>query len=436
MISRPSAGLLQPQNNMNSTAHYITEKKLFENARIFIAPTKARDVVTIVGSVLGGATMLTRAQAGIPLLAGGLFDAGTKKNPKNILRESLAGRGATLSFFSGGDRTGFSGSCMPEDAPFLLQMIVECLGEASFPEKEIAIERAQQLGRLEESKTETRVQAGNELTRLLYDDKHVNYIESDQSVQKYLKSVTRKQLLDFRTLLGKGGLVIAIAGDTTADNALKAIERSFGKLSDGTSEAPAHSKNTKKAAAEEKRIPIPEKANIDVFLGSVIPITRDDKAFLPFMTLSDMLGGGFAAHLMQTVRERDGLTYGISTAPTGFGKDMQGMFRIWSTFSPHLFEKGIHTIRKEIKTFFATGITQDSLIRKQDEMTGSYVIGLSTTVGLATMLHKIGIEEKSLSYIDEYLELIRALSVKDIQEVAALIPYTRLAITAAGTFAK
>ena len=421
---------------MSTTAEFITEKKLFTNARIFIAPTKARDVVTIVGSVLGGENMLPRVESGVPLLAGSLFDAGTKRTSKDILRESLAARGATLSFSTGADRTYFRASCLPEDLQFILDLIVECLGEALFLEKEIPAARERLLGRIKESKTETGIQAASELSRILYDEQSVNYADKEAVTEKSLKAATRAELLAFRMLLGTGGLVIAIAGDTDSATALKAVERSFGKLSPGTLEESTKTKNKKTASAQEKRISIPDKANVDIFLGVVVPLTINDELYLPFMTLSDMLGGGFAAHLMQTVRERDGLTYGISTAPSGFGKDVEGAFRIWSTFSPDLLEKGLQTIHKEIKNFFTTGITKPSLIRKQDEMTGSYTIGLATTGGLAGILHKIGVEGKPLSYIDEYPNLIRAITVDDVQVAAALIQRNKLSLAAAGTFAK
>lgn len=421
---------------MSSTAKNILEKDIFAGARVFIAQTKARDVVTIVGSVYGGEAMLPHVQTGVPLLAGKLFDAGTKKTDKDTLREALAGRGATLSFATGTDRTTFSGSCLPEDLTFLLGMIVECLGEALFLEKEIGPARARILGSIEEGKTDTGYQASSELSRLLYDEQHVNYVLKDSVVEKSLKATTRPDLLNFRTLLGKGGLVIAVVGDVEPAQALKTVERTFEKLGNGTQSPSTKSGNKKPVAAREKRIVISNKANVDMFLGAVIPLTIGSPLYLPFMTVTDMLGGGFAAHLTQTVRERDGLTYGIYTMPSGFQRDVEGAFRIWSTFSPDLFEKGLEAIRKELKVFFNTGITKLALQKKQDELTGSYVIGLSTTRGLASMLHKIGVEGKPLSYLDEYPELIRAITLKDVQSAAALIPHNKLSLSAAGTFAR
>ncbi|MBA3789095.1 insulinase family protein [Patescibacteria group bacterium] len=421
---------------MDSLAKNITEKKLFENARVFIAPMRTQDVVTLEGSVLGGSNMLPRSLRETPFLASKLFDAGTKKHDKKNLRESLAARGASLSFSAGGDRTYFSGSCLPEDLPFLLQIVEECLSTAVFQPAEISSTRERLLGRLKEQRTDTRTQASNELSRLLYDETHLNYAEKDAFQEKSLKSVTRAQLVDFRSSLGREGLVLAIVGDIDTATALRAVERTFGRLAKGTQTSVLKKKNTKAPMMQEKRISIAEKTNIDIFLGCVVPLTYESPEYLPLSVLTHMLGGSFAAHLMQTVRERDGLTYGIQSYLSDFGKDLEGSFRIWATFSPDLYERGVQTIRKEVKNFLSAGLTENALTQKKEERTGSYVIGLSTTGGLASLLHKIGREGKPLSYLDEYPRLIRALVVKDIRAAAPMINLDRLSLAVAGTFTK
>jgi zinc protease len=421
---------------MDSVAKNITEKYVFENGRIFVAPTGAKDVVTFVGSVLGGSEMLPRDQIEVPIIGARLFDAGTKGRKKDELREALAARGADLSFSSGGERTHFSGSCLPEDLSFVLQLAAECLDTPIFAEKEITLTKERIAGRLSESKTETRVQASGELSRMMYDESSPNYSETIPFLEKSLAGVTRQKLNAYKNLLGKGGLVLAIAGDTDPATAIRAAEKAFAKLPEGTLERPITQLNKKLPNASEKIIHIPEKANIDVYLGMSIPLTLNDELSIPYHTLVDMLGGGFAAHLMQTVRERDGLTYGIRAFTEGMGITTDGSFRIWSTFSPDLYDKGIATIKKELKSFFTTGITKEKLAAKKDEMLGSYVIGLATTHGLAGRLHSIGARQQDLTEIDEWRNKIKAVTLSDLQDAAALIKLDKLSLAAAGTFAK
>ena len=58
-------------------------------------------------------------------------------------------------------------------------------------------------------------------------------------------------------------------------------------------------------------------------------------------------------------------------------------------------------------------------------MTGNYTVKLSTSQGFANMLLRIGIEGKSLSYLDEYPELVKAITLADLQKAAALIPLNK-----------
>jgi zinc protease len=414
----------------------IYEKKVFENGRIFIAPTGARNIVSFEGSVFGGSNFLPDLLNKVPSFTTQLFDTGTKTKDKETIRDSLAARGASLGFSSGGDRTYFSGSCLPEDLNFVLSLAAECMADAVFPAKEIPLVKERRLGSLKEGKTETRTQAREELSRMLFDPAHVNYIEKDAATEKRINLVTRKHLIDFKNTLGRGGLVLAIVGDVTEASALKSAERAFGSLKAGLTEAPSKSKNKKVQALQDKIVTIPEKANIDLFLGVALPIDFTDEAFIPLTVLADMLGGGFGGHLMQTVRERDGLTYGISSAMDGFGIGIEGYFRIWSTLSPLLYEKGLETIRKEVKNFFKNGITEDASESKKDEILGTYLVSLSTTRGLASKLHAIGRDAKQLSYIDEYSEIIRKMKLDQIRAAAGLIPLDKLSLSAAGTFLK
>ncbi|MEK6824898.1 MAG: pitrilysin family protein [Nanoarchaeota archaeon] len=422
---------------MNRISDHIYEKSLSSGGRLFALPMKTRDVVTIEGSILGGSHLLPRPLAEVPRLAGRLYDAGTKTRGKNVLRNALSVRGASLSFSGRGDRTHFSASCLPEDLPFILTLIAECLREPVFNPQELIMTRERAYSRLKDGKTDTRRQASHALRRLAYDIDHVNYAETDAIRERQLKAVTRANLLSFHeTYVGQGGLVLAMTGDIDAIQACTIAERAFVTLPSGTEILPAKKRNHKKQEGKEAHLNIPEKANVDVYLGASIPVVLDDTNYLPMFMVTDMLGGGFASHLMQTVRERDGLTHGIRASLGGMAPDTDGFFYIWSTFSPNLFEKGVTTIRKETETFFTHHLRKELLEKKKDEIAGSYLIGLSTTSGMAHQLHSIGARGKDRSYIDEYPELIRALTLTSIKDVAAYISLSRLSLSAAGTFAK
>ncbi len=412
------------------------EFKMPFGGRLFLAQTKARDVVAVEGSVLGGPNMLPAALDVVPGLAAELLDAGTAKKNKHVLRETLAARGISLAFSSGGDRTAFSGHCFPEDLPFLLSVISECLGRAVFPEKEVKNVKALALGNLAEGKSNTRGRAERALSELIYDSAHVNYVRSIESQEKSVVATRRSHLQDFRKMLGKGGLVLAIAGDIDIASAKNVAEKAFSRLAEGTIAASIKEVNKKAQTSSEKLIPIADKANIDMLLGASIPLTIQDKLYHPAYVLTEMLGGGFTSHLMQTIRERDGLTYGVRARLSGLDAGVDGYFKIWATFSPEKYEESVAKLRAEVKTFFSSGLTEVNLDKRKEEISGSYVVGLSTTPSLAETLHNIGAFGFDLSYLTEYPNIIRAVSLTDIQSAADLIPQEKLSLAASGTFQK
>lgn len=419
---------------MKNKNNMAQEFPLF-GGRLFVAPTRARDVVAVEGSVLGGPNMLPATLDVIPGLAAELLDAGTAKKKKSVIREELAARGILLSFSSSSDRTAFSGRCFPEYLPFLLSVIADCLSGANFPEAEVKNIKTRALGNLSEEKSDTRAQAERAFSALLYEPAHVNYVRPFIDTEKSVSMIRRPHLQDFRKMLGKGGLVLAIAGDIETASARAAAEKAFGKLGTGTTAA-AKQPNMKRPNTSEKLIALADKANIDVLLGASLALTAHHRLYHPMKVLTEMLGGGFSSHLMQTIRERDGLTYGVYSSLEGLAAGADGYFKIWATFSPEKYAESVAKLRAEVRVFFSQGLTEAARTKRQEEMAGSYLVALSTTRSLAATLHVLGANDFDLSYLTEYPDIIRTVSLADLKEAAALIPQDTLSLAASGTFQK
>lgn len=423
---------------MNTIAHQVTEVVLLGGERIFIARTGAKNLVAIQGSVLGGSSSLPKNKTEAPTIVAELLDAGVPGKKKDEIRDSLASRGATLCFNNGIDRMSFSASCFPEDVSFVLALIAECVGHAVLPPSEVKTVKQRILGEFEEMRTKTNIMAADALSRSLFSLDHVNYVEPIEHRIRNVKDIERSDARSFMTMLGRRGLILAVVGDVNVSSVRKAAEKAFGALTEGSIERNGLRPNTKQVVVSEQIIPIKDKANIDTFFGTALPFTYADSDYVPFTVLSSMLGGrGLSTgHLMRTIRERDGYTYGIRSQQVGFLENTHGAFRVWATFSPHNFQEAVAATRKEIDIFLKSGITEASLATKKDEMTGNYLVGLSTTRGLATALHLIGTEGRSLSYLDEYPEHLRMVSVRQLKDLAPLIASKKLSMAASGTFPK
>jgi zinc protease len=415
----------------------VREFQLGAYGRLFIAPTGTRDLVIVEGSVFGGPNMLPREQDVLPALAASLLDAGTAKKSKDAIREGLAGKGIALSFGATGDRTLFSGQCFPEQLATLLGVIVECLRGAAFPDAEVKNAKKLALGALAEERTHTRAQAERALAALVYDPSHVQYMRSTREEEQSVAVLRRADLEAFRTRLGQGGLVLVIAGDVRISTARAIAEKAFGTLGVGTTAPSAKHLNTKLPRAAEKLIPIPDKANIDVLFGASVPVTLEHELYHALRIVAEMLGGGaFSSHLMRTIRDREGLTYAIAASLVGVKPDTDGCFKIWANFTPNKFKESVDKVHVEVGVFLREGMTAAALEETKERMTGSYAVSLATTRNLSAALHTIGIQGRPFTYLAEYPEIVRQVTLAEVQAAAALVPFDKLAVAAAGTFKK
>lgn len=101
----------------------------------------------------------------------------------------------------------------------------------------------------------------------------------------------------------------------------------------------------------------------------------------------------FISSLMDNVRDKEGLTYGIYSLISGSDFHLDGYWAVWGTFAPTLLEKGVESTMKqvcghfyvtfEVEKWYKEGVSADELRDKKTAITGSYKVRLATTGGLA-----------------------------------------------------
>jgi zinc protease len=421
---------------MKKTIEQITESSFLTSGRLFVVPMPTKDLISFAGSLRGGEGALSTEKDLVPHLFIDLLDAGTTHKSKQVIRELLSNRGASLSYSVGINWISFEGSCLPEDLPMVLSLAAECIRDALFPTTELTKVRERRLSRLMNSANDTAKQASGALSRLLFETSHPNYVFEDSVYKKRYQQVSRKDLINFKKILGSEGMILALAGDITKERAVSIATAAFKSLPKGNAPKPQTHKNMKSPLVKEVLISIPDKANIDVCLGVRVPLYYGDRLYYPALLLIDMLGGGFTSYLAQTVRERDGLTYDIRAGLHNVGQYIDGYLEISALFSPEVYERGVQTIRTEVQNFLKNGITREALAKKKTEFIGAYPLSFSTTSGMVNKLATIAKRDEPLSHLRAYIDAINSITLEQVQEAVALIPFNLLSLAAAGTFAK
>jgi zinc protease len=135
---------------------------------------------------------------------------------------------------------------------------------------------------------------------------------------------------------------------------------------------------------------------------------RDPDA-LPLRVGTAILGRGFTGRLMGIVRDKEGLTYNIGAAVSE-DNIVDGSWDISASFAPALLDKGIASTRRELDKWWKDGVTDRELTARKQGIVGGYLVGLSTTAGLANAILTNAQRGYDVSWLAGYPEAVNALT--------------------------
>ena len=136
-------------------------------------------------------------------------------------------------------------------------------------------------------------------------------------------------------------------GDVDAKLIQAEVGRAFAGWAGGVEAQRAFSGEGLQPTLEQK-IALKDKTSISVLLGQATGLRYQDADTVALRVGTAILGSGFTGRLMSTVRDKEGLTYGIGA---GVSEDtfVDGAWSINAAFAPALVEKGIVSTRRELE---------------------------------------------------------------------------------------
>ncbi|MDG2405156.1 MAG: pitrilysin family protein [Paracoccaceae bacterium] len=146
-------------------------------------------------------------------------------------------------------------------------------------------------------------------------------------------------------------------------------------------------------------------------------IKRDDPDFFAAYLVNQILGGGsFESRLMEEVREKRGLTYGVYSYL--LTKDFSELY-IGSVASANdRIAESIEVIRNEWARMAEAGVTTDELRRAKTYLTGSYPLRFDGNGRIANILVGMQMQGLPVDYIVTRNDQINAVSLDQANQVA------------------
>lgn len=394
-----------------SIAKNVVRKKI-EGVDVVTLKTGTKDVVRIIGSLAAGDYFAPKENAMIADLTGSMLDKGTVKSNKFQIAERLEKMGASVNFSVGAANLTFSALCLKKDVPEVISILSEELRTPAFSEEEFQKLKVQMKGNLQQMLENTNVMAAEALSRVIFPKDHPNYSIPVTEAIEMVNKATLDQLKAFhKKYYGSKSMLIVAVGDLETEKFQNEVKNAFKGWSGGVS-YPEFPK-AKITASKTEVVEMKDKASVTLMFGNATTLRKTDKEWLALQVGNYIFGGNFSARLMMTVRDEEGLTYGIRSGLSG-DTYFDGFWTISGAFAPALLEKGKSSTLRELNKLVKDGVTAEELQNKKATLIGSFKVQMATTQGLAYSLLNAIQSGYDVDYLDKYPQMVDALTLDQV----------------------
>ena len=339
-----------------------TQRRQIGNLQVALLPKKTRgETVRVAFTLHSGDEKSLFGMRWPAHMAASLLYSGTTRYSRDQIADELRRlkiKGSLFSFET-------TRSYLTE----ALALVVHLLRESAFPDSEFEQTRKAFLASYDSTRDDPASQA-NEAMALHFSTRYpkgdVRTAVSQAEDEADLKALTLGQVKEyFRDFSGASKGELAIVGDFDVEPTVQHVAKLFANWE--TRRPYTRIVNTYEAVMPLFRvIHTPEKENGTYLAGLSFAMNVDDEDFPALFVANRLLGdSGLDSRLMQRVRQKEGLSYGIGTQLAVDDIDRIASFSISASAAPQNLGKVAASVKDELTRIAQTGFTPQEVAKAQ-----------------------------------------------------------------------
>ncbi len=390
-------------------------------------------IVEIHALMKAGSAQDPLDKAGLANLVASLLDEGTTTRTSKQQAEQIDFVGGTLETKASEDFTTASARVLKKDLDLGFTLLADMLQHPAFHKQEFERIRTQLLGEMASDNDDPGHIAMKAFNQLVFHGHPYRWPVN--GTEETLDKIT---LADVQTFYGKeyspSQVILTIVGDITLEQAAALVQTHFGAWKKVTVTA----RNTKKPSpVERKTVQLIEKdlTQSTIVLGHEgIPRMHPD--YYSVTVMNYILGaGGFSSRLMDSIRDKQGLAYGIMSHFDA--RLMPGSFWVNLQTKTETTNQAITSVLSEIKSIRDTPVSDQELAEAKSFLMGSFPLRFDSTAKLAHVLAQVELYGLGSEYFSDYPKWIDRVTKEDVQRVARqYLDPKRYALVVVGDLAK
>ena len=387
--------------------------------------------IYMIGILNGSGAHDPSGKTGLAHFTANLLSRGTKNLSFSDFHSQLENAGANLVFSCGTQHAWFRGKALAEDVELLFRLTSDGLQNPSFNQEYVERLRTQLIAGLTIRDQDTSEMASLLLNQHLFPDHP--YGQPIDGYIETIQSITRSDIAQFHEqFYSPENMIIVIAGAVDGEEIRDLSEKYFSTWKKDTTALPKDQLIPPSLTNIVRKHKFLEgKSQVDLLMGCFSP-TRTSPDYLPVFVGNNILGQfGLMGRIGKVVRSKSGLAYYASSSVSSWSD--VGTWSFSAGVNPENMEKAIDLIRKEIKKFVESHVTDQELNNSKSHLIGRIPMALESNAGLANSILTMRRFELGLDYYQKYAGQIVSITAKQILSASQKYLHPdHLVITSAG----
>jgi len=369
-------------------------------------------IVDIVLQFRAGTTQDT-VLPGLASLAFYMLDEGSQQHTATQQAEQLERLGAVMEKQIRLEHATLSLRSLSTEALFdpALALFIDLVARPAFTADALAKIKSQLLRHSASREHHPRLRARSEAFRHMFSGHQ--YGNPLGSTEQGIDQATPEDLRRFhQRAYCASNLDIVVVGDLSLAQAQAVSQQISQALPQGWSaiELPA----TAPAAGTTLNVEQPG-ASTAVLIALPMSMPANHPQYPALVLASEVLGSGIASRLMNELRHRRGLTYGIYTRVNALSAG--GLFSAEWDIAPEYVEGSQVLVETLLREFIEQGPTQAELQVARKQLAGQLLRDVAQNKLLAALLTQINHQRQPADFLDSYIERLARLTPADVRAV-------------------
>ncbi len=289
-----------------------------------------------------------KAPAG--LLLADMFQRGTRLRNREALQEAFDELSTEIEVSGSETELTITWETLRPGLPQTLALIAEMLRQPALAENEFKQLLEERAAAVERSRGEPDAIVANALQR--HFNRHprgdVRYHPSFEEMLEDFSRVKRDDLLRFyQTFYGASHAELALVGDFDADQVKADLERLLGDWR-STSPYQRVPRPYQEIAAKVLQIETPDKANAAAMAAMEFPVRDTDPDYAALLLANHLLGGSVHGRLPMRIREREGLSYTVTSGFEASSFEPRGELYLFAIHAPQNLDRIKRAFQEEL----------------------------------------------------------------------------------------